>query len=124
MSAIAPIGMNVGMPTLDTSMQSPELRMSNKKLEIGNIGDIGDISSPNRVAHADGPGDFGKILTEARGLENQATQAADRFAAGDSSMGIHETMIATEKANIALRYAATLKNKVLEAYRELMQTQV
>ena len=33
-------------------------------------------------------------------------------------------MIATEKANVALRFATTLKNKAVEAYRELMNTQV
>jgi len=33
-------------------------------------------------------------------------------------------MISTEKANISLRYATTLKNKAIEAYRELMNTQV
>ena len=31
-------------------------------------------------------------------------------------------MIAAEKANITVRYAVTLKNRVLEAYRDLMNT--
>jgi flagellar hook-basal body complex protein FliE len=47
-----------------------------------------------------------------------------RFAAGDPAVGMHETMIAAEKASIGLRYAVTLKNKLLEAYRELMNTPV
>jgi flagellar hook-basal body complex protein FliE len=67
---------------------------------------------------------FGKALADARGLENQASDAAQRFASGDPSMGIHEVVIAAEKANIAVRYATTLKNKAVEAYRELMNTQV
>jgi len=67
---------------------------------------------------------FGKALADARGLEKQATDAAERFANGDPSMGIHEVIIATEKASIAVRYATTLKNKAVEAYRELMNTQV
>ena len=67
---------------------------------------------------------FGKALADARGLETDATQAAERFAQGDPSMGIHEVVIASEKANIAVRYATTLKNKAVEAYRELMNTQV
>lgn len=69
-------------------------------------------------------GTFGKALADARGLEKDATQAADRFASGDPSMGIHEVIIASEKANIAVRYATTLKNKAVEAYRDLMNTQV
>jgi flagellar hook-basal body complex protein FliE len=69
-------------------------------------------------------GSFGKALEDAHLAEHQATDAAERFAKGDSGMGIHEVMIASEKANISVRYATTLKNKALEAYRELMNTQV
>lgn len=76
---------------------------------------------------ADG-GDFGSLLTgaidEARMRDQVATEAAAGFASGDPSVGIHEVMIASEEANLSLRYAVTLKNKLLEAYRELMSTQV
>jgi flagellar hook-basal body complex protein FliE len=67
---------------------------------------------------------FGKALQDAHGAEQRSTAAAEQFARGDSGMGIHEVMIATEKANLAVRYVTTLKNKALEAYRELMNTQV
>jgi flagellar hook-basal body complex protein FliE len=67
---------------------------------------------------------FGDALKDARGLEKDASAAAERFADGDPSMGIHEVVIASEKANISVRFATTLKNKALEAYRELMNTQV
>src|SRR5882672_1679255 len=76
----------------------------------------------------EGPGSFGEVLTgaitEARGNEKAAVDAAERFASGDASTGIHEVMIAQEKAAIAVRYAVTLKNRALEAYRELMNTPV
>jgi flagellar hook-basal body complex protein FliE len=98
-SGIAPIG----MPSIE-GMQSPELKPTKKDEGL--------------------EGGFGKVLSEARGLEKDASQAQERFAADDPGMGIHEVMIATEKANIAVRYATTLKNKALEAYRELMNTQV
>jgi flagellar hook-basal body complex protein FliE len=67
---------------------------------------------------------FGKALEDAHAAEHVATDAAERFAKGDPGMGIHEVVIASEKANISVRYATTLKNKALEAYRELMNTQV
>jgi flagellar hook-basal body complex protein FliE len=69
-------------------------------------------------------GSFGKALQDAHAAEHTATDAAERFAKGDPGMGIHEVVIASEKANISIRYATTLKNKALEAYRELMNTQV
>ncbi len=71
---------------------------------------------------------FGELLTDAvvqaAGRERAAGEAAVGFADGDPAIGIHEVMIASEEANVSLRYAATLKNKVLDAYRELMSTAV
>ncbi len=67
---------------------------------------------------------LGDAITSARARESSATELAQRFADGDPTVGIHETVIAAEKANVSLRYATTLKNKLVEAYRELMATQV
>jgi flagellar hook-basal body complex protein FliE len=83
-----------------------------------------DEATKPRTSGVDLGGSFAKVLQDAHGAEKSATTAAEQFAKGDSGMGIHEVMIASEKANIELRYATTLKNKALEAYRELMNTQV
>ena len=61
-------------------------------------------------------------LGRASAAEKDASDAAQRFAAGDAEMGIHEVLIAAEKATIAVRFAVTLKNKAIEAYRELLNT--
>jgi len=84
---------------------------------------ITGIAKPARD-ELDLAGSFGKALADAHAAEHVATESAERFAKGDPGMGIHEVVIASEKANIAVRYATTLKNKALEAYRELMNTQV
>jgi flagellar hook-basal body complex protein FliE len=88
-------------------------------------------AGPTRPSRADAPGrgpDFGDALLgaveNAAGAETAADEAAKKFAAGDPAIGIHEVIIASEKANIAVRYATTLKNKLIDAYRELMNTQV
>jgi flagellar hook-basal body complex protein FliE len=88
---------------------------------LGSIGGENGISHGPQVGLADG---FKKALDDARALDKNATEQAEKFANNDPSIGIHEVMIASEKANIALRYATTLKNKALEAYHELMATQV
>jgi flagellar hook-basal body complex protein FliE len=75
-----------------------------------------------------GGSDFGDLLSgaieQARSNEKVASDAAVGFANGDPDVGIHEVMIASEKANLSLRYAVTLKNKLLDSYRELMSTSV
>lgn len=87
------------------------------------VAPIDSSSSTGGTKASSGP-DFGDALADARELETKATNQADKFANGDPGVGIHEVMIASEKANIALRFATTLKNKAVEAYRELMNTQV
>ena len=91
---------------------------------ITNIAPVAPVAPETKVEKTDLAEAFGKALKDARGLEDKASEAAQKFAAGDPSMGIHEVVIAAEKANIAVRYATTLKNKAVEAYRELMNTQV
>lgn len=102
------------------------------------IRSIGIPTGPAAIEGARGPreaggagavgGDFAATLSDAidqaRASERAATTQAAGFAAGDPSVGIHEVVIASEKANVSLRYATTLKNKLLDAYRELMNTQV
>ncbi|MBX3155942.1 MAG: flagellar hook-basal body complex protein FliE [Deltaproteobacteria bacterium] len=85
---------------------------------------IAPVEHGPRTSKTDLGDAFAQALSDARGLEKDATGQAERFAQGDPSVGIHEVVIASEKANIAVRYATTLKNKALDAYRELMNTQV
>jgi flagellar hook-basal body complex protein FliE len=61
-------------------------------------------------------------ISGARTDEKNAADMAEKFANGDPSVGMHETIIAAEKASISVRYAVSLKNKLLESYRELMNT--
>lgn len=69
---------------------------------------------------------FGDVLKDALSKAGEAERAAEasagRFARGEE--GIHETILAQERAGIAVRYAVTVKNKALEAYREIMNTQI
>ena len=87
------------------------------------------IEAPTSVAKAEkSAGDFGNILgdafKQAGAAERTADEAEKKFAAGDPDIGIHEVMITAEKAQIAVKYAVTLKNKMIEAYKELMNTQI
>jgi flagellar hook-basal body complex protein FliE len=88
-----------------------------------------EVPRPAEQAAPPPPGtDFGQVLgnalKDAAGAERSANDAATRFAAGDPQVGIHEVVIAAEKASISVRYAVTLKNRAIEAYRELLNTPV
>ena len=55
-------------------------------------------------------------------LETTATSAdvtSEGLVTGE--VDIHEAMVAMEKADLVLRVAGTVRNKVIEAYQQLMQ---
>ncbi len=53
----------------------------------------------------------------------QADQAIKELAAGRSK-NLHETMLAVERADSSLKLMMQVRNKVLDAYREIMRMQV
>ena len=93
---------------------------------VDGIGPIhaGQVAPTRATPTKTGPSSFLDVLESARNAEEAADTAATRFASGDPDVGIHEVVIASEKAAIQVRYATTLKNRILESYRELMNTPV
>ncbi len=70
---------------------------------------------------------FGTVLKgmigDINSLQNQADQAIAKVQVGDTG-SIHEAMIALEKADISFRTMMQVRNKILEAYQEIMRMQV
>lgn len=62
-------------------------------------------------------------LSNVNTMQNNAQELADQFAAGLTD-NIHEVMIAGEKADIALQFTMQVRNKILDAYNEIMRMQV
>jgi len=69
---------------------------------------------------------FSDALKRAIGEVNQLQQAADGAAAQvvRGETGIHEGMLAMGKADLSLRLMLQVRNKAMEAYREIMQMSV
>lgn len=53
----------------------------------------------------------------------EAQQAADDFAAGKND-NIHQVMILSEKADMALQFTMQIRNKIMDAYSEIMRMQI
>ena len=73
---------------------------------------------------------FGAVLTsmlnsvdETNTLQNKAEEAEIQFALGEST-NTHDLLIAESKAEIALQYTVAVRDKLIDAYKELMQMQV
>lgn len=84
---------------------------------------------PGAEAQTGGAGvkSFGEMLDKTMEAVNndqlQADRAIKELVAGRNK-NIHETMLMIEKADMSFRLAMQVRNKVIEAYREIMRMQV
>ncbi len=65
-------------------------------------------------------GQLGELLADSRQRDTEAQEAVESFSRTDDPGRIHETMIALSKAEISLRTVASVRNKLIDAYRELL----
>ena len=74
-----------------------------------------------------GAGSFGevvqKFIEDTNTQQIQADASVERLATGESE-SIHETMLALTKADLSLRVFMEVRNKVLDAYQEVMRMQL
>ncbi|PLX32589.1 MAG: flagellar hook-basal body complex protein FliE [Clostridiales bacterium] len=64
-----------------------------------------------------------KQLEDVNELQIQSEKASEALALGDLD-NIHEVMIKTEEAKLALEMTVQIRNKVVEAYQEIMKMQI
>jgi flagellar hook-basal body complex protein FliE len=72
-------------------------------------------------------GNFGESIKSAISKVNDVQQQADSLATGlaaGDAVEIHQAMIAMQKASTALQFTIQVRNKVIEAYQEVMRMQV
>ncbi len=63
------------------------------------------------------------MINETNDYQNAAESAEIQFALGEA-VSTHELAVAQQKANIALQYTVAIRDRLLDAYRELIQMQV
>jgi flagellar hook-basal body complex protein FliE len=84
-------------------------------------------TNPAGVAGEVGGTSFGDMLSsklgEVTNLQDQANQAAQAVASGQSD-DLAGASIAVEKASIAIELTGAIRNKALEAYQDVMRMQV
>ncbi|MBI5491407.1 MAG: flagellar hook-basal body complex protein FliE [Deltaproteobacteria bacterium] len=62
-------------------------------------------------------------ISKVNNLQQEADVAIQGLAKGELN-NIHDTMIAIEKANISFNMMVQVRNKLVQAYEEIMRTQV
>lgn len=96
---------------LDTGKTTSELKRSTLRPQTGE-------PSPTSFATQ-----LNKAIGETNKLQHVADKKMEELAAGQTD-NIAEVMIAVEKADISLRLMTQIRNKILDAYQEIMRMQV
>lgn len=97
-------------------------------MRIGTITGSPAFPAPGQPRTSDSSGGaFKDLLIDALKQVNDLVAEADRATAALATgrgVELHQVMIATEKANLALQLTLQVRNKVLEAYQEVMRMPV
>ncbi|MBI4299537.1 MAG: flagellar hook-basal body complex protein FliE [Chloroflexi bacterium] len=82
---------------------------------------------PKSEPKAAADGSFGNLFQNALDQLNTAEKEADDMSlllATGAPVELHDAMITMEKANISFQIALQVRNKLVEAYQEVMRMQV
>ena len=73
------------------------------------------------------PGEFQKVLTgtisQLESMNNNAADSVQKFLSGENEE-LHTTILATQKAELAFELGLQVRNKVVDAYQEIMKMQM
>lgn len=101
--------------------------MLSKIREISNKSQV-FAGSPNAAA---APKSFDDVMsvaksafTEVNHLQAQSEKVRDAYISGDSSVSMSQVVMASEKSKLAFEGLVTVRNKILEAYKEIMNMPV
>ena len=64
-----------------------------------------------------------KFVDDVNSLQNNADKSIEKLAAGEIT-DVHQVMIAVEEANTAMEFMLEIRNKIVEAYQEIMRMPV
>ena len=85
------------------------------------------VTGPNKTAAASGDTQFANILADAlekADLTDAASQADTTALLTGNVDDVAGTVINLEKADVALRLTIQVRNKVMDAYNEIMRMQI
>lgn len=88
------------------------------------INPIPSVPGAGGSSGSSGGTNFGEVLNQAidsvSQMQNNASEIGNLFAAGKID-DLHTMMIESEKADLALQFTLQVRNKIMDAYTEIMR---
>lgn len=99
--------------------------------DVTNFPSVAGLGGPEAPAakapQAPGGGGFAAVLksslAEVNAMQAKADEAITALATGEKT-SLHDTMIAMEQADVSFRLMMQVRNKIVEAYQEILRMQV
>ncbi len=120
--------MDIKSNSLYSQMQSMSLQAMGNKPPTMDIAAINGTASNSIGKINESTSNFGDMLTSAlkgvNELQQESGEKKRAFEMGDSNVTLAEVMIASSKSGIALDATVQIRNKFVEAYKEIMSMPV
>lgn len=83
-----------------------------------------EVSTELNTSKSDFAAMLGNAVEKVNSMQLESKEMTQRFEMGDKSLSLAEVMLAKEKSGIAFEATVQVRNKVLEAYKQIMNMPV
>ncbi len=101
--------------------------MSDVRVDLNPTMQLPEIPKPRASRETSKGETFGDVLREAisttNELQKQSNQEIQKLITGETQ-DLHATMIAVQKADLSFQMMMQVRNKLVNAYQEIMRTQI
>lgn len=94
---------------------------------LGGLSGLDQVTPGRQIGGTDAPakvpgfGDlFSQAVNKVNGLQSQSSSMANAFERGVAGVDITDVMVASQKASVAFQATVQVRNKVIEAYKDVM----
>jgi flagellar hook-basal body complex protein FliE len=104
-----------------SSMQIQQVLAEMRSLQarVAGVGELPTVGQPSDFANL-----MKNSVDHIATMQNQATALADAYEAGDKSVDLTKVMLEVQKAGLAFRAMTEVRNKLVDAYSQVMNMSV
>jgi len=99
----------------------------NNSITPGSTGPVSDSTKPtqgqSQIEGKDFKETLNEFMSDVNELQKDAGKSVEKLLTGEIK-DVHDVMVAVEKANTSFELMMEIRNKMLDAYREIMRMQV
>jgi flagellar hook-basal body complex protein FliE len=112
------------MSNMEIDRVLAQIRSMSQAGKAGGVGGIGGAGAAGAKGVAGVGNDFAKLLKQGidsvNATQNKAADIANKFERGVPGVELPQVMLEMQKANVSFRALTEVRNKFVEAYREIM----